>query len=164
VNASASLPLPRVLVVEDDPALRRLLQLLLETDGFCVRAVEDGVEGLEAYDVEEPDVVVCDVMMPRMSGLTFCRELRGSDRASATPVILLTARTFDEDVENVMRLGRITFMNKPFDHDQLVRSILSAIDRPGPEEVSGADHLGWLRPLPARSFTPVHHIERDKPF
>jgi DNA-binding response OmpR family regulator len=144
VTAQGSVPIPRVLVVEDDPALRRLLHLLLSTDGFVVSAAEDGIDGLAACDSGTFDVIVCDVMMPRLSGLGLCRELRET-RKSTIPVILLTARTFDEDVEMVMRLGGITFMNKPFDHDQLVRSIMAAMTPPDTESVPGSDRLGWLR-------------------
>ena len=132
-----------VLVAEDDPALRRLLELLLGSEGYDVRAVEDGVDAMAAVLESRPDIIICDVMMPRMSGLTFCRELRALSGAGAVPVVLLTARVFDEDIEDVMRLGGITFMNKPFDRFALRTAIADAVD--GPEEDVPEPHLGWLR-------------------
>lgn len=136
-----------VLIAEDDAGLRRLLEMLLACNGFRVRSAEDGVDALAAYDASPPDVIVTDVMMPRMSGLTLCRELRrGSGRAATTPIILLTARMFDEDIEEVMQLGGISFMNKPFDHLQLSSAIHAAC-RPqaeSDETVPGSDRLGWL--------------------
>ena len=131
-----------VLVAEDDPALRRLLELLLGSEGYDVRVVEDGLDALDAVVDRLPDIVICDVMMPRMSGLTFCRELRARSEASHVPVVLLTARVFDEDIEDVMRLGGITFMNKPFDRFALRTAIDDAVQ--GPEELP-EPHLGWLR-------------------
>jgi DNA-binding response OmpR family regulator len=127
---------PRVLVAEDDDSLRRLLELRIASDGYEVRCAEDGMEALEiVIKGWTPDIVVCDVMMPRLSGLTVCRELRDHAKTSRVPIILLTARCFDEDIQDVMRLGGITYMSKPFDFTKLIdmlRSLLNptATDQP----------------------------------
>ncbi|TMB86458.1 MAG: response regulator [Chloroflexi bacterium] len=123
--------LARVLIAEDDDSLRRLLELRLESEGYEVRCAEDGMEALEiVIKGWTPDVVVCDVMMPRLSGLSVCRELRDHAKTAKVPIILLTARCFDEDIQDVMRLGGITYMSKPFDFMRLTE-LLSALLHPG---------------------------------
>jgi len=111
--------LPRVLVAEDDDSLRRLLELRLTADGYAVKLAEDGVTALREVDAWRPDVIVCDVMMPNLSGLSVCRELRSRPAYAKLPIVLLTARVFDEDIQEVMRLGHITYMSKPFDFKAL---------------------------------------------
>ena len=135
----------RVLVAEDDSALRRLLELRLSVDGYEVRTVCDGAGALEMVQIWAPDIFVCDVMMPRVSGLSVCRELRASEAYAALPIVLLTARVFDEDIEAVMALGGMTFMNKPFNADQLNRTMRQMLgDRvPNPKAT-----LSWLSPSP----------------
>ena len=124
----------RVLIAEDDDSLRRLLELRLASEGYEVRCAEDGMEALEiVIKGWTPDVVVCDVMMPRLSGLSVCRELRDHAKTSRVPIILLTARCFDEDIQDVMRLGSITYMSKPFDFMRLIELLNSALN---PETVA----------------------------
>jgi DNA-binding response OmpR family regulator len=116
----------RVLVAEDDDSLRRLLELRLANDGWDVRSAEDGVALLCIIEDWVPDVVVCDVMMPHLSGLSVCRELRMRPEFAQLPIVLLTARCFDEDMQDVIGLGNITYMGKPFDFlqlDQLLRAM-----------------------------------------
>ena len=113
----------RVVVVEDDASLRRLLEMRLGAEGHTVRLAEDGSSGLSLLHEWRPDVVVSDVMMPRMSGLSLCRAIRADDDLRDLPVILLTARPFDSDVQEVLDLGGITFMNKPFDAGALLAAL-----------------------------------------
>ena len=123
----------RILVAEDDPALRRLIDMLLSSQGYDVLTVNDGADALAAVDSWPPDALVVDVMMPRISGLTVCRELRADPRFAAVPIILLTARVFDEDIQKVMELGGMEFMNKPFNPRQLVAVLERLVERPLPE-------------------------------
>jgi len=113
-----------VLVAEDDDSLRRLLELRLTADGWDVRVAEDGVGVLCIVEDWTPDVIVCDVMMPHLSGLSVCRELRLRSEFSDVPILLLTARCFDEDIQEVMHLGNITYMSKPFDFRQLDQTLV----------------------------------------
>ena len=122
----------RILVAEDDPALRRLVDMLLSNQGYDVLTVNDGADALAAVENWPPDALVVDVMMPRMSGLTVCRELRADGRFATVPIILLTARVFDEDIQAVMELGGIEFMNKPFNPRQLVAVLESLVAAPQP--------------------------------
>ncbi|MGA3183328.1 MAG: response regulator [Candidatus Dormibacteria bacterium] len=128
----------RILVAEDDPALRRLIDMLLSNQGYDVLTVNDGADALAAVENWPPDALVVDVMMPRISGLTVCRELRTDPRFAAVPIILLTARVFDEDIQAVMELGGIEFMNKPFNPRQLVAVLESLVSDPLPRAHSTA--------------------------
>ena len=117
----------RVLVVEDDASLRRLLEMRLAARGHTVRLAEDGNAGLALLQGWRPDVVVSDVMMPRMSGLSLCRAIRADATLQDLPVILLTARPFDSDVQEVLDLGGISFMNKPFDAGALLAALEDSV-------------------------------------
>lgn len=127
----------RVLIAEDDDSLRRLLEIRLAADGFDLRTARDGQMALDVMDAWTPDVVICDVMMPHLSGLSVVREMRGRDATRAVPIVLLTARCFDEDIQDVMNLGGVTYMAKPFDFVRLVELLTSllAVSSPAVEEM-----------------------------
>jgi CheY-like chemotaxis protein len=132
---------PRVLIVEDDSALRRLLELRLGVDGYETRSAGDGKEALEMLAIWVPDVMVTDVMMPRLSGLSLCRAARADARTAAMPIILLTALRFDNDMQEVVDLGGVTFMNKPFDAVALNAALAGALNsRPVASRSRGAHH------------------------
>jgi CheY-like chemotaxis protein len=117
----------RILIAEDDASLRRLLEMRLTLDGYATRAAADGADALAMLDDWTPDVVVADVMMPRLSGLSLCRAIREEPRLAAIPVILLTARNFDDEIEAVVNLGGVTFMSKPFDAEALNTALRAAL-------------------------------------
>lgn len=117
----------RILIVEDDASLRRLLEMRLTIDGYVTRAAADGADALAMLDEWTPDVVVADVMMPRLSGLSLCRAIRDQPRLASIPVILLTARNFDDEIEAVVKLGGVTFMSKPFDAEALNTALRAAL-------------------------------------
>ncbi|MDQ6846668.1 MAG: response regulator [Candidatus Dormibacteraeota bacterium] len=132
---------PRVLIVEDDASLLRLLELRLSVDGYTTRTAADGVAALQELARWLPDVVLTDVMMPRLSGLSLCRAIRRDRRTATVPIILLTARCFDNDMQDVVDLGGVTFMNKPFDAESLNAALLAAVaGRPAPATGMGAPH------------------------
>ncbi len=127
---------PRVLIVEDDTSLLRLLELRLTVDGYTTRTAVDGADALRTLSSWLPDVIVTDVMMPRLSGLSLCRAVRRDPRTTAVPIILLTARCFDNDMQEVVDLGGVTFMNKPFDAQTLNDALVAAL-RTQPAAASG---------------------------
>jgi DNA-binding response OmpR family regulator len=129
---------PRVLIVEDDTSLLRLLELRLSVDGYTTRTAADGVEALQQLAEWLPDVILTDVMMPRLSGLSLCRAVRRDPRTATVPIILLTARCFDNDMQEVVDLGGVTFMNKPFDAETLNEALRAAL-RDRPASPSGVD-------------------------
>jgi DNA-binding response OmpR family regulator len=101
-----------VLFVEDDDGLREATQVALERDGFDVRTAADGVAGLAAFEEGHPDVALLDVMLPRMDGVTLCREIRSR---SVIPIMLLSARSDPIDVVLGLEAGADDYVTKPFD-------------------------------------------------
>jgi DNA-binding response OmpR family regulator len=116
-------PRPRVLVVEDDAALRKVLELRLALEGFEVSLAKDGQAGIEALDEVHPDAVVCDLMMPRVDGFGFCRVARHREDTRELPIVVLTARQKDAEIEQLLELGDIVFMPKPFDAPALTSTL-----------------------------------------
>ncbi len=104
-----------ILVAEDDEDLRSLLQHALESDGHTVVTAANGRDALEIYRLAAPDLLVLDVMMPRLSGFEVLRELRESGQLRAeSPVLVLTARSSEGDVLAGFDLGAADYMTKPF--------------------------------------------------
>src|SRR5713101_8162197 len=80
-----------ILVVDDDPIVRSLMRATLAHDGFSVIEAEDGVEGCRLYDEHRPDLLLVDVIMPRMDGYQLCRELRGHHESAYVPIVVATS-------------------------------------------------------------------------
>ena len=116
-------PRPRVLVVEDDAALRKVLELRLGLEGFDVSTAQEGQAGLAKLGDVQPDVVITDLMMPRVDGFGFCRTARVREDGADVPIIVLTARQKDAEIEQLLELGDITFMPKPFDAQLLTATL-----------------------------------------
>ena len=109
-----------VLVVDDDPVILRLLEVNFEMEGFVVRTATDGVEGLDVARAEQPDVIVSDVMMPRMNGLELCKGLKDDPATASIPVILLSAKAQATDIRAGIDSGADDYVTKPFEPLDLV--------------------------------------------
>ena len=120
-------PGQRVLLVDDEPAVREAIRAGLEFEGFQVAMAADGHQAMAEIAKEQPDVVLLDVMMPRMDGLTVLRRLRASD--PALPVLLLTARDTVGDRVTGLDLGADDYLTKPFDLDELLARLRSLLRR-----------------------------------
>lgn len=113
----------RVLIIDDDPGVRRMLRLALETEGFEVTAAGNGLDGLEHVRMEPPDVIILDLRMPVMDGQTFFHHLRES--GYGMPVIVLTAF----DARNACRaMGANAYLRKPFSPNTLVQQVHRLVD------------------------------------
>ena len=119
----------RVLIADDDEDIRAFLDLTLGLAGFEVVQARDGVEALEFVHAYSPDVVVLDVMMPRMDGFETLRRLRDDARTSHIPVLVLTAKAQRKDTIEGLDSGADDYVTKPFDADELLARIRSALRR-----------------------------------
>jgi two-component system response regulator MprA len=120
-------PLARVLVVDDEPALRDALESSLAFEGYEVATASDGVEALDAIAENKPDLVLLDIMMPRMDGLTAVRRLRS--RGDTVPVLMLTARDAVGDRVTGLDVGADDYLAKPFELDELLARVRALLRR-----------------------------------
>src|SRR3712207_4848054 len=127
--------MPTILLVEDDPTLSETLRYNLEREGYNVVHAADGVVGLEAARRDHPDLVILDIMLPRLDGFSVCRILR---RESNVPVLMLTARQDETDRIAGLELGADDYVVKPFSLGELLARV-RAILRRGRREASGPE-------------------------
>ena len=120
---------PKVLLVDDEPGLRAAVQAYFEDEGFEVITAVDGAEGWEKAQAELPDVVLSDVMMPRVDGFGLLKQLREDERLGGTPVIFLTAKGMTSDRIAGFRAGVDDYIPKPFDPDELVARVRNVVQR-----------------------------------
>lgn len=112
--------MPRVLVVDDDALIIKLLSITLESAGYTVLAARNGAEGLDIALEKDPDIILLDLMMPVMDGLTMLAELR---KTSQIPVIIISAYGSKDKVDRARELGIECFVNKPFDTRVMVEML-----------------------------------------
>ena len=152
----------KVLVVDDDTKTVELVRLYLDREGYQVLTAYDGVEALRLAREGYPDLVVLDLMLPDIDGLEVCRTLR---RESDVPIIMLTARTTDQDKLTGLDLGADDYVSKPFSPKELAARVRAVLRRlpgeRGPEEIKSGElsmnfttHEAWLadRPLDLTSI------------
>ncbi|MBE6835600.1 MAG: response regulator transcription factor [Ruminococcaceae bacterium] len=127
----------KVLVIDDDINICELLRLYLEKEGFSVISVNDGEAALTAFKAEEPDIVLLDIMLPKLDGWQVCREIR---KFSDTPIIMLSAKgeTFDKVLG--LELGADDYVTKPFDTKEIVARIKSVLRRTNASSGAPADN------------------------
>jgi len=116
----------RILVVDDEISIIKFLRANLESKGYKVFAAMDGAEALQAIEMELPDLVILDIMMPKMDGFEVCRQLR---EWSQIPIIMLSARGDESDKVKCLDLGADDYMTKPFDKNELIARVKAVIRR-----------------------------------
>ena len=117
------MPDARVLLVDDDPVILKLLQVNFEMEGYTVSTANDGVEGLEKARAERPDIVLLDIMMPRMDGLQVTKALKEDEDTRAIPIILLSAKAQASDIQLGKDMGADDYLTKPFDPLELLERV-----------------------------------------
>jgi len=128
---------PNILLVEDEEDIQELVVFNLTKEGFAVRAVSSGEEGLRAVQKEAPHLVLLDLMLPGMNGLEVCRLLKRDEKTRAIPVVMVTARGEEADVVTGLELGAEDYVTKPFSPRVLVarvRSVLRRLQQPQADE------------------------------
>jgi two-component system response regulator RegX3 len=149
---------PTILVVDDEESYREALSVALEREGFRVETAADGPEAIERFDAAHPALVLLDVMLPRMSGVDVCRELR---TRSQVPIIMVTAKTAEIDAVVGLEVGADDYVTKPFRLRELVARVRAALrraPRPGTERGSADEmiEVGGVRVDVARHEVLVH--------
>ena len=124
-----------ILVVDDEKNIVQLARLYLEREGFRVEAAYDGAQALEKAKAVRPDLIILDIMLPEMDGLSVCRELR---KTSNVPIIILTARSDDVDRIVGLELGADDYVTKPFNPRELVARVKAVLRRASLEAPSQA--------------------------
>src|SRR5881296_1712416 len=128
---SGERPMARILIVEDEPAMVAGLRDNFEFEGYQVITAPDGIAGLERALKETPDLVILDVMMPRMSGLDVCRQLKS--KRPSIPIIMLTARGQEVDKVVGLELGADDYVTKPFSIRELLARVKAVMRRVSPQ-------------------------------
>ncbi len=149
-----------ILVIEDQPQMRRNVCTVLEMEGFEVLTAENGRLGVAAAKEDLPDLILCDVMMPELDGYGVLQSLRAHKPTATTPFIFLTAKGEKPDVRTGMNLGADDYITKPFGTDELLARLRAALRRVT-EESGPRIEIGDLAiDLEARQITsggePVH--------
>ena len=112
-----------VLVVDDEYDIRQLLSTMLTLLGYQSFVARDGLEALEKIPECNPDVLILDVMMPRMDGLTLCRKLRDTAETAELPIIMLSGKAHQEAIQEGLQAGANRYLVKPTGLDELARNI-----------------------------------------
>jgi DNA-binding response OmpR family regulator len=119
----------RILVVDDDPDILQVVKINLELEGYDVETAADGVEAVDKATSDPPQLILLDIMMPRMDGLTALRRIRAHGATGNTSIILLTARGLPEDRVRGLELGADDYITKPFDVSELVARVMAVLRR-----------------------------------
>lgn len=123
-------PKPRILIVDDEPDLLSVLHFGLEVEGFDVLEASDGEQGLNMARQHTPDLIVLDLMLPRMDGYKVCRSLKFDERYRRIPVFILSARSGETDRRLALDLGADAYITKPYDMKDLVSRIRNRLNLP----------------------------------
>jgi DNA-binding response OmpR family regulator len=123
-------PRGRILVVDDEPDLIRVLEFGLKASGYAVEVAADGQEGLKKAREIKPDVILLDLMLPKLDGYKVCRLLKFDDRFKHIPIIILSARTQEGDQTLALEMGANRFVTKPYDFTEILGYIETLLKSP----------------------------------
>lgn len=143
-----------VLVVEDEDSFVEALRAGLSREGFRVEVASDGLEAIRMVDVVGPDLVLLDVMLPRLSGIDVCREIR---RTSQVPIIMVTALASEIDTVVGLEVGADDYVYKPYRMRELVARMRAVLRRAGPDDAGTDDHDELLAAGDV-TLDPVRHL------
>ena len=129
----------RVLIVEDEESFLEALRIGLGREGFAIDVARDGVEALERFEASPPDIILLDVMLPRISGVDVCREIRTK---SDVPIIMVTAKGEEIDTVVGLEVGADDYVTKPYRFRELVARMRSVLRRAAIEDEGGSERDG----------------------
>ncbi len=153
----------KILVIEDEKDVREIILDILEAEEFSVRGAKNGEEGIQLAKEYLPDLVICDIMMPKINGFNVLKKLRKNKATSTTPFIFLTAKATKDDLRQGMNLGADDYLTKPFTRQELLNAIASRIQKQVFIEQKTQERLNELRnsislSLPHELRTPLNGI------
>ena len=115
--------MPRILIVDDEPNIVLALELLMKREGYEIRTVGDGERAVEAAETFRPDLILLDVMMPRMDGFEVCQRIRADASLKGISIVMLTAKGREVEREKGLALGADLYITKPFSTREVVRKV-----------------------------------------
>ncbi len=124
-------PAMKILVVDDEPSILKMVGKRLETEGYQVLVAMDGEEGLKKAQTENPDLVILDLMLPKLNGYEVCTLLKQNPRFGKIPIIMLSARTQEKDEKFGLECGADAYVAKPFENKDLMDRIKALVKKPG---------------------------------
>jgi two-component system alkaline phosphatase synthesis response regulator PhoP len=120
----------RVLIVDDEPDLVRILRFGLQSAGYTVDCAADGQEGLKKARESRPDVILLDLMLPKLDGYKVCRLLKFDERYKQIPIVILSARTQEGDQALALEMGANLFVTKPYEFTEILAHVETLIKAP----------------------------------
>ena len=117
-----------VLIIDDDPSLRRLVQVLFEREGFAVSIAEDGSEGVRLAMMTPPNIIILDIMMEGLHGFEVCKMLRANSSLRRTAIIIISGKSYKSDIDKAMELGADTYVIKPFSPKELLDAAIKQLN------------------------------------
>jgi DNA-binding response OmpR family regulator len=127
----AEITTKKILVVDDEPDVASLLTLMLKSQGYNVISAGDGQEALEKARSENPDLILLDIMLPRLDGYKVARMLKFDENFSHIPIIMLTAKIQERDRQTGLEMGANDYVTKPFDTAALLAKIKDLLEKKG---------------------------------
>lgn len=126
--ASGGTQLSDILIVEDEPSILSSLEFILKHAGFAISSVTDGETALAYIRANKPKAIVLDVMLPKRSGFEVLKDIRGSTTTSHIPVLILTAKGQQQDMQTAMDLGATAFVTKPYANSDVVNAVKNMVE------------------------------------
>ena len=139
-----SLSDPKILVVEDEPNQVELIEFNLNSQGYEVVVARDGEEALNLAEEENPDLILLDWMLPKVSGIEVCRQLRRSKMTREIPIVILTARSEESDKIRGLDIGADDYITKPYSIKELLARVRAAMRRPSASVISDQLNVGKI--------------------
>lgn len=128
----------KLLIIEDDPDIRELLRYNLSREGFDISQAENGIEGLNQARKDAYDLIILDLMLPQLSGIEVCKQLRESPSTKQIPIIMLTAKGEESDVVYGLGVGADDYMSKPFSLKELIARVYTRLRQNNPNTIEAA--------------------------
>ena len=113
----------KLLIVDDEPATVQMIETFIQINGYKAATAYNGKDGLTMLELEKPDLVILDLMMPDMEGFEVCQRMRASDAFKTTPILIISARTDQESIDRAYASGANGYLTKPFQLPELLSEI-----------------------------------------